>query len=922
MRPIKLKMCAFGPYADLTEIDFTLLGEKGLFLITGDTGAGKTTIFDAIAYALYGESSGETRDTNMFRSKYAKEDTQTYAELEFIYNGKRYRIKRNPEYERASKRGDGVTVQKADAELLLPDGKIITKSRDVTLKIKEIMGIDKNQFSQIAMIAQGEFLKLLLASTEDRQKIFREIFKTANYQTLQDRLKSMAKEINTEKAILSQSIMQYQSGIVCKADDVLEPEVTKAHNAELPAEEVIELTEKLVSLDNERKTLKENTSKELYARLLENKAKLTQAQNLDKSKDELIKTNAQKADADGKLAEQKQCYEEQKALSPQRDELSQKLTTARNELAQYDDMDKLQRELKGKGIELSKAGLDLETLTKNKAQTDSQLSQMKDEMASIKTSSADEQRLKGELSINENKLEKADSILKLFSSLSAKSDEYSKLVEKYKKLLLAYQDAKQKYDTQYKCYLDEQAGIIATQLSDGMPCPVCGSTEHPHPAQSAPHAPTKQELETYRKDSEDKSRNASDASEQASSAKAQMSVIINQIKETAASVFGQTDKDTILKKTTDYRNKLISENKSLCQKLNDIQTKVKRFCELEKLSLEKEELSQKLAVDFSNKKEESIKLDSDIKAVRDSLMKITDKLEFQTLAEAKNNISFIETRLAQMNKNLENAQKNYEDCKAVSFGLEGRIDALKTQIASFTDSFDVKKLTQEQNELTESYNAVTEQLQKINSRIDTNTEVLARLNEQSKNLILCEKKWCTVNSLSLTANGNVAGKDKIMLETYVQMTFFDNIIRRANIRFMKMSGGKYEMKRRIGAESKRGQSGLELDIIDHYNGSERSVRTLSGGESFKASLSLALGLSDEIQSSAGRIRLDSMFVDEGFGSLDEESLSTAIDVLSDLSEGDRLIGIISHVSDLKQRIDRKIIVKKQKEGNSTVSVEV
>ncbi|NLA88209.1 MAG: SMC family ATPase [Clostridiales bacterium] len=234
MRPITLTMSAFGPYAEKTVLELYKLGTQGIYLITGDTGAGKTTIFDAITFALYGEASGENREASMLRSKYATPETPTFVELVFEYAGKRYTIKRNPEYERPVKRGEGTTTQKADAELTMPDGQVITKAKDVTNTVKEIIGIDRSQFTQIAMIAQGDFLKLLLAPTEERKKIFRQIFRTELYQVLQDKLKEESAALSRQREALCSRIRQYIDDIVCKDDDVLSIELEKAKSRNLP----------------------------------------------------------------------------------------------------------------------------------------------------------------------------------------------------------------------------------------------------------------------------------------------------------------------------------------------------------------------------------------------------------------------------------------------------------------------------------------------------------------------------------------------------------------------------------------------------------------------------------------------------------------------------------------------------------------
>ena len=294
-------------------------------------------------------------------------------------------------------------------------------------------------------------------------------------------------------------------------------------------------------------------------------------------------------------------------------------------------------------------------------------------------------------------------------------------------------------------------------------------------------------------------------------------------------------------------------------------------------------------------------------------------MKFKSKKEAEETVKHLKNGI-QLHKNaLEKVETEYADLEKELAGLKGKIDQLKKQLESKED-IDTEKLLEEKNALTEKKTELTEKSETISTRIYTNNRAKENISKKATELTTIEEKWTWVKALSNTANGNISGKEKIMLETYIQATFFDRIIDRANTRLMVMSGGQYELIRRQEASNYRSQSGLELDVKDHYNGSIRNVKTLSGGESFKASLSLALGLSDEIQSNAGGIKLDTMFVDEGFGSLDEESLQQAIKALADLSEGNRLVGIISHVAELKERIDKQVIVTKEKTGGSKVTI--
>ena len=332
MRPIKLVMSAFGPYAGRTEVDFEKLGTNGLYLITGDTGAGKTTIFDAIAYALYGEASGDLRDSSMLRSKYAELDTPTEVELTFAYDGKVYTVKRNPEYERKAKKGDGVTVQKAEAELHYPDGRVVTKIRDVNTAIVDIMGVDRNQFSQIAMIAQGDFRKLLVADTKERQEIFRKIFKTDYYRILQDKIKSEYSAVKNEYEVAQNSVKQYISGIQCDENDVLNIEATKARNGEMIVEDVVDLITKILENDKKSESVTAEKISVIEKSLEEVTAVLAKAEEYSKAQSELEKSEKTYAELTVSFEEIKKTLESEKTKKPEQEKLSKQITVIEAEI--------------------------------------------------------------------------------------------------------------------------------------------------------------------------------------------------------------------------------------------------------------------------------------------------------------------------------------------------------------------------------------------------------------------------------------------------------------------------------------------------------------------------------------------------------------------------------------------------------------
>ncbi|SHH09008.1 exonuclease SbcC [Anaerosphaera aminiphila DSM 21120] len=919
MRPIKLTLSAFGPYANKTVLDLDSLGERGLYLITGDTGSGKTTIFDAIIYALYGDPSGENRDANMFRSKYAAVETPTFVELVFKYGEKEYTVKRNPEYERPSKRGTGMATQKAEAELICPDGRIITKTREVTEEINKIIGVDRNQYKQIAMIAQGEFLELLLASTDERKEIFRKIFNTEPYEKLQRELSSEASKLYKELEKHKNSIRQYIDGIKVREDSELSDQLNMGKNSEITTEETVEILKKIIEqdeieksevkekLDNTEKTLSEISEKIAKAKDNE-KTKL----NLEQNKIEFLEISPKREEAERNLK-----LEEEKKSS--REQLKEETLILKRELEKYIELDEVQSEILKIEKSLENEKTSLESLTKSSELISKEISEKLKEQSDLKDCRADREKLLSKIDKLENKGRKVESVIEAFHEYNNLKELLESEQQNYKVLSSEMESAKNQYDIQNKAYLDEQAGILASELRESEPCPVCGSTEHPLKAKLSEKAPDRETLDKLKENYEKLSLKSSAASGKCSEISGKVESKRLEIEKSSTEIFKEVDFSNVYAELLESKNKLLLEREELLKELEISNGNVEKLEELER------------TLPMLNKREEDIKretlerdrqiadLKSSVKHKSEGLEKLRKNLAHSSREEAEMVILEKEQVLNKMERDYSEAVSKLDSIKSEITRLESKIKTLEEEI-QVAEEVNIELEEKRRFDLQREKSGYMEEFTSISSRLDNNNSALENINLQLKTLGKGETKYTWVSSLSKTANGNIAGKEKIMLETYIQMTYFDRIIARANTRFMNMTNGQYELKRRVEQENNRSQSGLELNIIDHYNGSERSVKTLSGGESFKASLSLALGLSDEVQSSAGGIKLDTMFVDEGFGSLDDESLSQAIQTLSSLSEGNRLVGIISHVSELKEKIDRQIIVKKDKTGCSSVSI--
>lgn len=914
MRPRKLIISAFGPYAGKITLDLDQLGSGGLYLISGNTGAGKTTIFDAITFALYGEASGENRESSMFRSKYALPETPTEVELYFSYGGKDYYIKRNPEYERPKTRGTGTTVEKANAELHYPDGRIITKLRDVNNAVIDIMCIDKDQFTQIAMIAQGDFLKLLLATTSDRKKIFQKLFKTQNYYTLQERLKSESSKLNKEYESISASIDQYISGIICDENNELYPQIVLAKNKEIPFEDMTGLIDKLVKSDEELCGEFEEKLEKNEKRAEEITKLITKAKTLEAAKTALEKAEKSLEAAVILKDELSKKLKDAEDAKPEINEIIKKIAVIDSELAEYDELDSAKTECKklNKSIESNTKTLKSKqtSLENSIVLTDS----LETELRSLENTGAEKARFKAAK-------DAADEKMKSLLALENENKKYNELIKELREAQADYIDKsnkakklKDEYDCANRAYLDAQAGILAETLSDDVPCPVCGSLSHPSPAKRSDSAPTKQQLERKKKLSEQAQKDESDASSAAGK-------INGAIEEKEAQISSLSEKllcgMTIENAKKGVRSEITEINNALAKIKKDEERKDEITSAIPAEKKNAEILNKDIDALKQSVTENSTKLSS----LESRIDQLQQKLQYddkKTASEAK---TALNTRKASLEKAIEDAAADYGSCKNNIASLESRIETNKNILAQGEET-DTSSAEKEQQELKLEKNTLQNMQKAVHARMTSNKSARNNIELRSNEIKTVEERLIWVKSLSDTANGNISGKEKIMLETYIQMTYFDRIIRRANTRFMVMSSGQYELKRRRESGNNKAQSGLELDVIDHYNGTERSVKTLSGGESFKASLSLALGLSDEIQSSAGGIRLDSMFVDEGFGSLDDESLEQAVKALASLSDSNRLVGIISHVGDLKNRIDKQIIVHKDRSGGSRAEIQI
>ena len=1232
MKPEKLIISAFGPYAAETEVDFTKLGDGGLYLITGDTGAGKTTIFDAITFALFGEASGAVREAGMFQSKYAKAGTPTFVELTFLSHGKRYRVRRNPEYVRPKERGQGVTTQAARAELYFYDGRQpVTKTGEVTRAVEQILGFNYGQFTQIAMIAQGDFQKLLLADTAERGKIFRQLFHTELFSDLQNRLREEKNACDAEYREIRRSIAQSLDGADCSGEPDLEERLSELRKVKFEGqvEAGLELLKALTDRGSGRLKNLDARLEKLDGQIREQAAYLEKVRQNGKRRKELEERKKEREQFLPVLQAAAGAWEEAKSSGDAVPELDRMIQECTEWERQYGGLEQDQSRLAGLDRRREEEAGGLERLLKRQAELDQELLAEKREIRSLSEADGERERLLGrqtglqnrrnglegkfsqwkevreQLAGNRERLsrlleqeagerERKDALeqsllemegaetreqamvheaercteqrrkLDLLDrgirdgkerlcraedswkqageqwkaaqadqsalkemgkrlhetelSLAAWKQEELRLTERLasvkqfygrmEKLDAMFQElerAQKEYEQaaavhgrvqedlgiMEQLFYDAQAGLLARNLTEGEKCPVCGSVHHPEPARLLTGAPEKPELDRKKKEADRVRQAMIEASaaamqgglrlrEEEESLRGEAGELFDmaiscedrewrtffqsraaaEIKAAETALDAGKEQAGAMIQLLEQKSRVEQENARLETTLPELQKAEERAREtvtaaetalsglrdqrksfLEELGLPDngeafEELSRRCrektdallkareeTACYRRLREERLELQKRLEAVQRELaekqqeesagMGRLEALEDQIQAELElpgteaglksgkameNELEDLDAALSkiqaeleenrrkllrreQMEKAAEETERLSGDCQKQAGDKRLLLARMDAERAGLLGSIEEKKavlgaLTREENrrkgeEAREKKRAVSEQTaeaeraylkcmqkdaglreaitalegqtdpmvteseadaaealgQKEREREEAREERTRQYAEYENNrriydavlksrdaMVKAERRYIWVKALSDTANGNLAQKHKIELETYVQMAYFDRILRKANVRLMTMTGGQYELVRKKDQDTRQGKVGLDLNVTDHYNGSQRSVKTLSGGESFMASLSLALGLSDEIQARAGGIQLDAMFVDEGFGSLDEEALNQAVKVLNGLAGGNRMVGIISHVAELKERIDRKIVVKKDRTG--------
>lgn len=917
MRPLKITMSAFGPYAGEVTLDMQKLGKSGIYLITGDTGAGKTTVFDAISYALYGEASGNYRENTTLRSKYASADTPTFVELEFEYNNEIYKINRNPEYPRPNKRGEGFTKQSANAELVMPDGSVITKIKEVSAKVEEIIGINKNQFSQIAMIAQGDFRKLLNCETNERSKIFRKIFKTEPYHNIEIKLSSLFNELKRNREKEKSGIEQYINQLKCNENDTLSLELERAKSGDVLIEDVIKLAGEIINKDTLEYTKTQKNIESINEEIEKINSNIKLYENQEATKKAYAEASTKFEELKTKRNDCEKAYKSAEAQRERLDDLTRKINLINSKMPKYDELKSLENSIKERTQSFEKSN----NLLKLKQQEITLLEKEIDEKSKALEEVKGADLLVQKLTVQKEEInKKAEALKELKTEIDRCKTEQKNLKNAQsfaKSALDEYGALENEYNQIYIAFFNEQAGIIADELKDGEPCPVCGSTSHPNLARKSENAPSQTDVQSAQNLVKKAQEKADKARDTASALKSRFDEISANVKSSAKKLFG-TD-DNVFDDYNSNINALKKEYDDTLALLKTANEKLNLYKKLDKEIPKIQEKQKSLSDEISTLNTQKASDEAFISENTKRVTSIKSELDFESADLAKDKLKEY-TNLSNDIKNaIEKSKNAFDDIKSKYDTQKGTKASLENALKEFKE-IDLASLNEKSLKLNEYKKDIDKTAKSLYSRIESNKLLVDNISEKRDILKGYDDKYVWLKALSETANGDISGKEKITLETFVQMTYFDSIIRKANIRLLTMSDGQYELVRRSDAETLKKNEGLALDVIDHFNGSSRSVSTLSGGESFMASLCLALGLSDEIQSSNGGIKLDTMFVDEGFGSLDGEALDRALSALTSLSQGNRLVGIISHVDALRDRIDNKIVITKDRTIGSNAQI--
>lgn len=868
MKPRKLIMQAFGPYAKETAVDFTQLDSRGLFLICGDTGAGKTTVFDAISFALYGEASGGSgrRTAKSFRSDFASPADKTYVTLEFEHSGKRYEITRVPEHERRKQRGTGVTTEKASAVFRLPNGELYDTIPEVNAAVQGLLGLNRNQFSQTVMIAQGDFLKILNAKSAERKELFQKLFATTRYERFEHLLFEELKGAQSALSETEQAIRLTAETVTVPADADGAELLTLLKTEPAYAERALKPLKTICSTQREEIRQQEESGKALEAKLLEQ----VKAEEFARTQNDL-------------LQQIRTAEREQKSLAAQ----AETITAVQEQLRLASHAAALQKEYHAAAAALRNENLAKKTLEAHREA----LPPLEKAAVQSAEHAAAARKNADEIPDLQQNINRTAQMLELLKQTESRQKAVQQTKARCQETLAALQQISQQHAQCLTAFHAAQAGMLAETLTEGQPCPVCGAREHPAPAQKPEASPTEADVEQI-------NQQMNEAIAQYEGQKQILSERESALNETRAaleSLCGDEKPDSI--RLTEQMKALEAE---ITGRTKALDTALQAANKAERELAAKRAAAGEAEAQLGRAKQESAHCRK----------RCEDALHASCFASEE---AFLAAVLPPEQQN--QLQSRVNDYLTRSSSLKGQLDNLRTR-CTVTEPLPLGDIQAEIKALKAARAAQEQQRAAAESICTRNEAAFKRLKPLAKQRTAQSRYEAQVRELYQTVSGQQTGQVKLSFEAYVQQFYFRQVVAAANRRLNLLTNETYVLRCRREAGSLRGQAGLDLEVFDSSTGAWRDVSTLSGGESFLASLALALGLSDVVQAQSGGIRLDAMFIDEGFGSLDDGALRLAMQMLGRLADGTRLIGVISHVAELKEAIPTQIYVSKEANGSS------
>lgn len=1046
MKPVKLIMNAFGPYARDAVVDFEEFGQAGLFLITGDTGAGKTTIFDAITFALFNKTSGTDREVNTLRSDYAAESEETYVDFTFSHKGRIYQVQRYPQYEKMKKNGTGFTTKTAKAKFSRNPDSPIEGTKQVNEAVEELLRINYEQFKQISMIAQGEFREVLNADSKKRGEILQKVFATGNYKKMGICFEERSKAAYGKVAENLRRITQFFDGIQYQQDSEFceEIELQKKRNQsdklQYQTENMKTLLENIIEEDTaeivhleaisrEKEQVAEEKTKQ-YTLIFTTNESFEKYDKLSVVREELLAKAQYMEECARTLEKQKQAVYEVKPAHDAYQEACENLAKVKQRCTQLEEkcaeasdkrdliekqyltVQERQEDAEQKKSEAMHLQKDREVYERR-----AQLLEKKVECEQLKEQFQKEKdkqkkillQLQEVLEVTQQKMKmyeevpvryvreeaeycrKKQEIEELKEVLEKKVPEWQEhrvklesLQKQFVKVRQAYDETAEKYERGEKLWESSQAGILAAKLECGKKCPVCGSVEHPDPAQLSDEHISEVLLRRLKEEKQQAEKNKNEAYEKVTKVKSECDAKEQELKNKIETIVsGKVELETAIDELKVYYEKQYAALKVQVALLQKLKTEKEQLLEAQKKEkqLQEQTEQEKKKQDMLEQKEKEIDttyaqlqgqllalkelkysslpaLENAIKVLLEEAEQISKEIELwrgrlnragEEVATQKASLESSQKQMKELQETIAEKERNYQACMK-EYGFEqasverffvtkAELDATEKMVLDYhgkvrvnaaefaqaaeqikgKERKDARLAKEEAEQSKKEAQEVKALLNRVCNRRERNEETLRAIKKLETQLDKQLQEVATLSNLSNLFNGRTSGKNKTSFETYVQMSGFDGIIRAANKRLQPMSGGQYQLYRHEDPEAK-GNVALNLDILDHYTGKKRPVSTLSGGESFMASLSLALGLSDRVAADAGGIKMETLFIDEGFGTLDEKALNDAVGMLHELSSSNKLIGIISHRQELKDEISKKILISKSGKG-STLKVD-